>query len=77
MTAKQDIFLRANISKLPWGIFFLILGIYNPENLSLQFKNKQGSLENGKASKYRTKYNTYPASPGKKGLLQAYTRFMV
>jgi len=52
------------------------LGIYNPENLSLQFKNKQGSLENGKASKYRTKY-TYPANPGKKGLLEAYTRFRV
>lgn len=76
MTSKQDIFLRANFSKLPWGIFFLILGIYNSENLSLQFKNKQGSLENGKASKHRTKY-TYPASPGKKGLLQAYTRFKV
>lgn len=69
MTAKQGFFFFK--SKLQWAalgiFFFLMLGFYNPENLSLQFKNKQGSLENKRASKYRKKCTPYPASPRKEG----------
>lgn len=55
MTAKQESFFKSKLYWAALGNFFLTLRFYNPENLSLQFKNKQGSMENGKASKYRKK----------------------